>query len=131
MDLVLDAISWILLLGGSFFVVVGGLGLLRLPDFYTRIHAAGLTDTMGAWLILLGLMFQASSTLVAVKLVLVLVFLVLTSPLSSHLLAKAAYLRDLQPLLAEAPGEGTPHASGESAPSEREEPEQEGDHRSR
>ena len=102
----LDVLSWLCLLGGSFFVLVGGLGLLRLPDFYTRIHAAGLTDTLGAWLMLIGLMLQAGLSLTTVKLVLLLVFLVLTSPLSSHLLAKAAYLRGVEPLLARMPPDG-------------------------
>ncbi len=112
MELLLDVLSWLFLLAGSFFVLVGGLGLLRLPDFYTRIHAAGLTDTLGAWLILLGLAFQAGPTLTAVKLVLVLIFLVLTSPLSGHLLAKAAYLRGVEPLLAMPGDEGAEGAEG-------------------
>lgn len=97
MAAVLDVASWICLLAGSFFLIVGAIGILRLPDFYTRIHAASMTDTMGAWLILIGLMFQAGLSLVTVKLVLVLVFLVLTSPLAGHVLAKAAYQRGLEP----------------------------------
>lgn len=58
MTLALDLLSWLALLGGLFFLAVGGIGLLRLPDFYTRLHAAGITDTLGAGLILLGLCFQ-------------------------------------------------------------------------
>ena len=84
---------------GSVFVLIGGVGLLRLPDFYTRIHAAGITDTMGAWLILIGLMFTAGWSLVTAKLVMLLFFLAITSPLSSHALAKAAFMRGLQPML--------------------------------
>ena len=91
-------LSWIFIVAGSVFVIIGGIGLLRFPDFYTRIHAAGITDTMGAWLILIGLMFQAGWTLVTAKLVILLFFLVATSPLASHALAKAAYLRGLDPL---------------------------------
>lgn len=97
MSFALDVASWILLMGGSILIIVGGIGLLRLPDFYCRIHAAGITDTLGAWLILAGLMLQAGLTLVTVKLILVLVFLATTSPTSSHALAKAAWLRGLQP----------------------------------
>jgi len=97
MAMTIDVLSWALLLGGSFFMVTGGIGLLRLPDFYTRIHAAGMTDTMGSWLILAGLMLQAGLTLVTLKLVLVLFFLVATSPLASHALAKAAWLHGLEP----------------------------------
>ena len=80
-------------------MVIGGIGMLRLPDFYTRIHAAGITDTMGAWLMLVGLMFQAGWTLVTVKLLMLLFFLVATSPLATHALAKAAFLRDLKPMI--------------------------------
>ena len=68
MEQVLDILSWICLIGGSFFVLVGGIGVLRMPDIYTRSHAAGITDTMGALLILVGLMFQAGLTLITVKL---------------------------------------------------------------
>ena len=94
----LDVLGWVLLVAGSLFVITGGLGMLRLPDFYTRIHAAGLTDTVGAWLILIGLCAQAGLSLVTVKLGILMFFLVATSPLSSHALAKAAYLRGLDPL---------------------------------
>jgi multicomponent Na+:H+ antiporter subunit G len=97
--LVADVLSWVFIVAGSVFVLIGGVGLIRLPDFYTRIHAAGITDTMGAWLILIGLMFSAGWTLVTVKLVMLLYFLAATSPLSSHALAKAAFLRGLDPIL--------------------------------
>ncbi len=85
------AVSWICLVAGSLLCVVGGIGMLRMPDFYTRGHSAGLTDTGGAGLILLGLMFQAGLTLVTVKLGMVLFFLYVTSPTATHALAKAAY----------------------------------------
>jgi len=94
----LDTVSWILLVAGGLFVIVGGIGLLRLPDFYTRIHAAGITDTLGSWLILVGLCFQSESLLVTAKLVMLLFFMVATSPLASHAVAKAAFLRGLDPL---------------------------------
>ncbi|MDH5672491.1 MAG: monovalent cation/H(+) antiporter subunit G [Myxococcales bacterium] len=91
MEVALDALSWLLLGLGSFFCMVGGLGLLRLPDVYTRTHGAAITDTLGAGLILIGLMLQAGPTLVTVKLVLVLAFLLFTSPVSGHALVKAAF----------------------------------------
>jgi multicomponent Na+:H+ antiporter subunit G len=94
-----EILSWVFILSGSVFLLVGGIGLIRLPDFYTRIHAAGMTDTMGAWLVLVGLMFTAGWSLVMVKLVMLLFFLAVTSPLASHALAKAAYLRGLEPML--------------------------------
>jgi multicomponent Na+:H+ antiporter subunit G len=93
-----EVLSWIMVLSGSAFVIIGGIGLLRLPDFYTRIHAAGITDTLGSWLILLGLMLHEGFTLAAAKLAMLLFFLLATGPLASHALAKAAYLRGLDPL---------------------------------
>lgn len=93
-----EVLSWVMILSGSVFVIIGGVGLLRLPDFYTRIHAAGITDTLGAWLILLGLMLHEGFTLGAAKLAMLLFFLLATGPLATHALAKAAYLRGLDPL---------------------------------
>ncbi len=97
MDAVVTALSWVCLVAGGLLVLVGGLGVLRLPDVYTRMHAAGITDTLGAWLILLGLMFQAGMTQVSVKLLLILVFLIFTSPTSTHALARAALHGGLRP----------------------------------
>ena len=85
-----DGLSWFLLISGSVFCVIGGIGLVRLPDVYARTHAASITDTMGAGLILFGLMLQAGWTLVMVKLIMVLAFLWATSPTAGHALAKAA-----------------------------------------
>jgi len=96
---VATALGWFFLSAGSAFVLAGGIGILRLPDFFSRIHAAGITDTMGAWLIVVGLMFSAGWTLVTAKLLMLLLFLVITSPLASHALAKAAYVRGLKPMI--------------------------------
>ena len=101
MEAATDIVSWILVLAGSMFAVVGGIGLLRLPDLFTRMHGAGMTDTMGAGLILTGLMFQAGLTLVTCKLVLILLFLLLTSPTSAHALAKSALAHGMEPQLSE------------------------------
>lgn len=90
MNGLMDGLSGLALLCGAFFVIVGGVGLLRMPDFYTRMHAAGVTDTLGAGLILLGLMLQGGWTLVTAKLLLILIFLWLTSPTASHALVRAA-----------------------------------------
>ena len=99
MEILADILSWALLVCGGGFCIVGGLGLLRLPDVYARMHAAGITDTLGAALMLAGLMLQGGLTLVTVKLVLILVFLLFTSPTSTYALANAAYRRGLAPLL--------------------------------
>jgi multicomponent Na+:H+ antiporter subunit G len=87
------------LLSGGFFCISGGVGMLRFPDFYTRIHAAGVTDTLGAGLILIGLMLQSTDLIVVLKLILVLLFGLLTSPTASHALAKAAMHSKLNPVL--------------------------------
>ncbi len=87
-----DLLTFVLLPLGTVFILIGGIGVLRMPDFYTRLHAAGLTDTLGAGLILLGLMFQGGWSLVTVKLILILLFLEITSPTSTHALAKSALL---------------------------------------
>lgn len=96
MTTVITVLSWILLVAGSGFCLLGGIGLLRFPDFYSRIHAASMTDSLGAPLILLGMMLQAGFSLVTIKLITVWIFLWLTSPASSHALAKAAYAGGLR-----------------------------------
>ncbi|MEZ5589695.1 MAG: monovalent cation/H(+) antiporter subunit G [Gammaproteobacteria bacterium] len=97
MNYLIDGLSWVLLLTGSCCVIIGGVGVIRLPDFYTRLHAAGVTDTAGASLILLGLMLQGGMTLITVKLIMILIFLLISSPTASHALAKAALSDKLQP----------------------------------
>ena len=92
--------SWACLLLGSAFCIIGGIGLIRLPDFYSRIHGGGITDALGAGLVMLGLMLQAGWSLVTVKLVLIMLFLLLTSPVASHAIARAARHSGLEPKLA-------------------------------
>ncbi len=103
MSILIDVVSWACLAGGSFFCLVGGIGLLRLPDFYTRLHAGGVTDTLGAGLVLVGLAFQAGFTLNAVKLLLIVAFLWLASAVTGHSVTKAAVANGLKPKL-DAPG---------------------------
>lgn len=95
----IDLISWVLLLVGGALGIIGGIGLYRFPDFYSRLHAAGITDTLCAMLILLGLGLQAGWTLAGFKLALIFVFLVFTSPTASHALANAAQHSGLKPKL--------------------------------
>jgi multicomponent Na+:H+ antiporter subunit G len=97
MGLVLDLISWPLLVAGGFFVAVGSLGLVRMPGFFTRIHAASITDSLGAGLILAGLLLQAPNAITALKLVLIFLFMVITGPTATHALAKAALHGGLRP----------------------------------
>ena len=88
--MVIDVLSWLLLVSGSCLCVIGGVGMHRLPDFYSRTHAASLTDTLGSGLLLAGLALQATDALVAIKLVMVWCFLLLTGPVAGHALVKAA-----------------------------------------
>lgn len=106
--MLVDLISWILLLSGGFFVLVSGIGALRFPDYYTRIHAAGITDTLGAGAILIGLMFQAGLTQVSFKLGLILFFMLFTGPVAAHVLAKAAMYSGHKPLLHKINGPADP-----------------------
>lgn len=103
MTTVVHILSALMLLGGGFFVFVGGLGVFRLPNFYTRLHGAGVTDTMGAGLILVGLMLQAGLGLASVKLAMILIFLFITGPTSCHALAQAARSQGVEPTLAVPP----------------------------
>ena len=100
MSTVLEVLSWGCLLGGGFFCVVGGIGLIRMPDFYTRMHAASVTETLGAGLLLLGLMIQAGLSLVTAKLLMIGLLIFFPPPTATHALAKAALFRGLPPLLA-------------------------------
>lgn len=93
-------LGWAFLALGSAFCVVGGIGLVRMPDFYTRMHAASVTDTLGAGFMLLGMMFAAGASLVTVKLVIIGFLLFFTGPTATHALAKAALHRGLEPRLA-------------------------------
>lgn len=97
-EIALDILSWILLVSGSFFCLTGAVGLLRFPEFFSRIHAASLTDTLGASLILIGLMLQAGWNLALPKLILILIFSLLACTTASHAMAKAALKSGLRPL---------------------------------
>lgn len=107
---VVNLASWILITGGSVFCVIGALGLLRMPDFFTRMHAASLIDTLGAGMLLLGMMLQAGLTLVTVKLIFIGLLLFFTSPTATHALARAARTRGVEPLLANEQGVLAPAA---------------------
>lgn len=110
-ELLLDIASWLLLCSGGAFVLIGGIGALRLPGFYTRLHAASLTDTMATILIFCGIMLQAGLSLAALKLAAIMLFLLLTGPTASYALANAALQSGMRPDAThgseEAAGEGT------------------------
>ena len=99
MDIAIEITSSICLLIGSFLCISGGVGILRFPDFYTRMHAAGVTDTLGAGMILIGLMLQSQDFLVFAKLVMILLMMLFINPTASHALAKSAIHNGLKPVL--------------------------------
>jgi multicomponent Na+:H+ antiporter subunit G len=110
-ETVLDIFSWVLLCLGGGFVLTGGIGALRLPGFYNRLHAASLTDTMATILIFTGIILQAGLSLATFKLVAIMLFLLLTGPTASYALANAALLSGMRPE-AERLGENPPEGAG-------------------
>jgi multicomponent Na+:H+ antiporter subunit G len=103
-----DIASWFFIIAGSAGIVVAAFGLVRLPDFYTRLHAGGVTDTLGAEMIIIGMAIQAGFSLLTVKLFIIGLFLFFTGPTATHATANAAWVAGLKPRLAERPGEDEP-----------------------
>ncbi|MEM7193383.1 MAG: monovalent cation/H(+) antiporter subunit G [Pseudomonadota bacterium] len=96
--MVLDALTWFFLLTGSFLGITGAWGIIKFPDFYSRVHAASITDTLCASCFVLGLICQSGFSLVSVKLILVLLLLLITGPAAAHALVKAAHTAGLRAL---------------------------------
>lgn len=94
-----DVLTVASLMAGLFFVIAGSIGVIRLPDFYTRLHSAGVTDTLGAELILFALILQADNWQVIAKLLMVAFFLFVTSPTATHAVANAAWRSGERPQL--------------------------------
>ena len=99
MGVFIDILSWACILGGVFFTLVGTLGLIRLPDFWARLHAVSVSDSGGMILLVLGMMLQAPSVLIVVKLALIGVFLFVTGPTATHAIANAALVTGWKPKL--------------------------------
>ncbi len=99
MSVLIDGLSWLLLVIGGAFCIIGAVGMLRMPDFFTRLHAASVIETLGGGLILFGLLLQAGFTLVSVKLLIIGLLVFFASPTATHALARAAMERGLKPLL--------------------------------
>lgn len=97
MAVVLDLLSWICILVGAAVALIGGLGLLRLPDVFARMHGAGMIDTLGLGAIVAGLVIQAGFTLVTAKLLLIVAFIFFTSPMATHALARACLSGGIRP----------------------------------
>ena len=97
MEAAINIISWASILSGGMFCIIGALGIIRLPDVYCRMHAAGIIDTVGIGLIFLGLAFQAGWSLALAKLVMIMIFILYTSPTSCHALCRAAAYGGVNP----------------------------------
>lgn len=101
MDILLQICSALFLLIGSFLCISGGVGILRFPDFYTRMHAVGVTESLATAMILIGLILHNPDFLVDIKLMIILLMTVFISPTAIHALAKAALHNKLMPELDE------------------------------
>lgn len=91
------ASSAVLIAAGCFFVLVAAVGVVRLPDFYSRMHPAGKSDTLGQSMILLGLIVHEGFSFVSIKLLLIIVFIFIANPTATHAVAKAAYVAGVKP----------------------------------
>ncbi len=94
MNIALDWLSALLVVSGSIFCLIGALGIIKMPSFILRVHCASLIDSLGAILIISGLIIQAGVTLTAVKLILILIFLLITGPTAVHALVNTAFYED-------------------------------------
>ncbi len=101
MTLAVEIASWGFILLGSFFTIVGAFGLVRMPEVFTRMHAASVTDTLGVGLLIVGMCLQAGFGLVSLKLGFLLALFFFTAPVVTHALAQACLHEGIKPLLAE------------------------------
>jgi len=92
-----EGVAILFISAGAFFMLVGSIGLIRLPDFYSRSHATGKSDTLGIMLVIIGLIFYEGFTVNSVKLAMILAFVGITNPTATHALTRAAYLLGLKP----------------------------------
>ncbi|MCP5432286.1 MAG: monovalent cation/H(+) antiporter subunit G [Alphaproteobacteria bacterium] len=115
LEIARHALAWALVIAGSAFMLIGAIGVIRLPDVFSRQHAAGITDTVAAGFVLVGLLLFAPDFLVAARLVFIIVFLVVTSPTSSHALAQAAISSGIVPLADDWREKGPPPETGTAA----------------
>jgi multicomponent Na+:H+ antiporter subunit G len=99
--LILEVASWLCILLGSFFMIVGTLGLVRMPDVFTRMHAASVVDTLGVGFLFLGMGFQAGFSLITLKLLFLLALFFFTGPVVTHALAQACMHENVRPMLTE------------------------------
>lgn len=92
-------LSIFLIVAGIFFMFVGSVGILILPDFYSRTHAVSKSDTLGILLVIVGLIVFEGFTINSIKLTFIVLFVMLANPIGTHALARAAYMQGIKPLL--------------------------------
>ena len=91
---------------GIFFMLIGSIGILRLPDFFSRTHAISKSDTLGILFVVLGLIIHDGTLVNSLKLGLIMIFIALANPIGSHALANAALKKGMKPLLHKKKKEG-------------------------
>ena len=104
MEIIINILSWVLIVAGSFFTVIGAVGAVRFPDFWSRLHAVSVTDSGGVLLLLAGMCLQAGFSLITVKLIIIGIFLFITGPTATHAVANAALVSGLRPPRIDDPG---------------------------
>lgn len=117
MTLLIEILSWVCILGGSFFMVVSAIGILRFPDFWARLHAASVGDSGGMILLIMGMCLQSGLTLITVKLIAIGIFLFITGPTATHAVANAALVTGWRPKSGKGltPEPNAPYAEAEPA----------------
>ncbi len=90
-------LAGVLIVSGTVFLLASALGVVRFPDFYSRLHAAGKGDTLGQALVLAGLMVLSGWTMVSLKLALIVLFIFILNPTATHALARGAWLAGVRP----------------------------------
>lgn len=109
-QIIADVMGWAFILSGSLFMIIGAVGAVRFPDFWTRLHAISVIDTGGMLLLTAGMVMQSPDWLIAIKLIFIGIFLFITGPTASHAVANAALVSGLMPK-----GEVLPGTTGEEA----------------
>lgn len=86
-----EFIAGLFLAGGAFFLLASAIGMLRLPDFFCRLHASGNSETLGVMLSFMGLVIYEGLTLTSLKMIMIFLLIFLGNPIGTHILSKAAY----------------------------------------
>lgn len=97
MGWIIEILSWAFILSGSVLAIIGSVGFLRFPDFWSRLHAASVTDSGAVLLLIIGMCLQAGPNLITVKLLIIGIFLYITGPTATHAVANAAWVSGLRP----------------------------------